>query len=93
MDEGVTAARRRFPARVQAINDLEARDEKFREICRDFAEAQTELAKWEISTNPKRDERCSEYNELVADLAKEIEDALDSASVLPLHRPHSRAPR
>ncbi|MBM7048494.1 hypothetical protein [Rhizobium lusitanum] len=92
MDEGVTAVRRRFPARVLAIDDLAGRSEEFRDICRDFAEAQSELAKWEGSTEPKREERRREYGELVAGLAKEIEDVLDRASVLPLHRPVPRSP-
>jgi hypothetical protein len=93
MDEGVTAVRRRFPARILTIDDLAGRSEEFRDICRDFAEAQSELAKWEVSTAPMRDERCGEYKELVAGLAKEIEDALDMASGLPLHRPAPRSPR
>jgi hypothetical protein len=93
MDEGVTAVRRRFPARIQAIDDLAARNEEFREVCNDFADAQSELAKWEVSTDPKRDERCGEYEELIAELSKEIEEALDKASVLPLHRLPPRSPR
>ncbi|AHF84441.1 hypothetical protein RLEG3_22635 [Rhizobium leguminosarum bv. trifolii WSM1689] len=82
MDEGVTAVRRQFPARIRAIDDLSARSEDFREICRDFADAQSALQKWNVSTDPKRDERVVEYQELIAELSKEIEGALD-ASVPP----------
>ncbi|MBY3182345.1 hypothetical protein RWK44_07800 [Rhizobium sp. 25PS6] len=85
MDEGVTAVRRQFPARIRAIDDLSARSEDFREICRDFADAQSALQKWNGSTDPKRDERVVEYQELIAELSKEIEGALD-ASVPPTAR-------
>ncbi|MBY5754289.1 hypothetical protein [Rhizobium leguminosarum] len=85
MDEGVTAVRRQFPARIKAIDDLTARSEDFREICRDFADAQSALQKWNVSTDPKRDERVVEYQELIAELSKEIEGALD-ASVPPTAR-------
>ncbi|AUW43035.1 hypothetical protein [Rhizobium leguminosarum] len=82
MDEGMTAVRRQFPARIKAIDDLSARSEDFREICRDFADAQSALQKWNVSTDPKRDERVVEYQELIVELSKEIEGALD-ASVPP----------
>ncbi|MBY5640435.1 hypothetical protein [Rhizobium leguminosarum] len=83
MDEGVTAVRLQFPARSKAIDDLSARSEDFREICRDFADAQSALQKWNVSTDPKRDERVVEYQELIAELSKEIEGALHHASVPP----------
>lgn len=89
MDKGVAAVRLQFPTRVQAINELAARDAVFCEICSDFAEAQTELAKWNVSSEPIRDERITEYSELVAALGKEIEDALDRAIVVSLRRGHS----
>ncbi|EJC66862.1 hypothetical protein OLZ32_00795 [Rhizobium sp. 1AS11] len=85
MDEGVTAVRRQFPARIKAIDDLSARSEDFREICRDFADAQSALQKWNVSTDLKRDERVVEYQELIAELSKEIEGALD-ASIPPTAR-------
>ncbi|CAN7414896.1 hypothetical protein [Rhizobium leguminosarum] len=85
MDEGVTAVRRQYPARIKAIDDLSARSEDFREICGDFADAQSALQKWNVSTDPKRDERVVEYQELIAELSKEIEGALD-ASVPPTAR-------
>ncbi|MHC2296636.1 hypothetical protein [Rhizobium mongolense] len=52
-----------------------------------------ELAKWRASEDPNREERCAEYRELVAGLGKEIEDALDSATVLPLRPPSAQPPR
>ena len=41
--------------------------------------------KWEHSTSPKRDQRYTEYLDLVRDLAGEIEAALDAASVIALN--------
>ncbi|MBB4232270.1 hypothetical protein [Rhizobium mongolense] len=93
MDEGVAAVRLQFPIRAKAIEELASRDDVFCEICRDFAEAQMELAKWRASEDPNREERCAEYQELVAGLGKEIEDALDSATVLPLRPPSAQPPR
>lgn len=92
MDEGVAAARRQFPARVEAIDELALRNNVFCEICRDFAEAQKELASWEASSGPNRDERCAEYRELVAGLGKEIQDVLDDATVLPFPQPAAKRP-
>lgn len=93
MDEGVAAVRLQFPVRVKAIDERAAWDDVFCEICRDFAEAQAELAKWEASPDPNRDERCAEYRELIAELGKEIEDVLDNATVRPLHHPPAQPPR
>src|SRR4051794_25353425 len=47
MDEEVRAAVRRFPARQAAIEALAARDEGFRSLCADFAEAEATLRHWE----------------------------------------------
>jgi hypothetical protein len=33
--------------------------------------------RWELSSSPARDARCTEYRELVGDLAVEIEAELD----------------
>lgn len=92
MDEGVAAVRLRFPTRTQAIDELALRDVVFCEICRDFAEAQTELAKWDKSSDSVRDERMAEYRELLAALGREIEEALDRAIVVSLHRPPGPRP-
>jgi hypothetical protein len=84
MDESVAAVRLRFPLRAEAIEDLASRDETFLEICADLAEAQRELSIWQSSTDPDRLGRCAEYEELITDLAKEIEQALDGET-LSLH--------
>jgi hypothetical protein len=87
MDEGVAAVMLHFPVRAKAIEELASRDHVFCEICGDFAEAQRELAKWRASDHQHRDEHCSEYEELIAGLGKEIKDALDNATVLRLRQP------
>jgi hypothetical protein len=92
MDEGVAAVRLRFPARVQAIDKLASRDVVFCEICQDFAEAQMELAKWDASVDPIRDERIAEYRELLEALSAEIEDLLDRATIVALPRAPGRRP-
>lgn len=90
MDKGVSAVTLHFPERTKAIEALALRDAVFCEICGDFAEAQRELVKWRASDHPNRDERCSEYEELVVGLANEIQEVLNRATVLPLHPPGGR---
>ena len=80
MDEGVLAAVRRFPERQRAIEALAARDEDFRSLCADLADAKTALGRWEVSPDAVRDERCSEYRAIVDDLGKEIEAVLDAVA-------------
>lgn len=87
MGQDVTAAKRHFPNRAQAIEDLAARDEEFRSLCRDFADAGAELIKWENSADPKHDQRYAEYLALVGELANEIGAAIDAAVIIPFHRP------
>jgi hypothetical protein len=85
MDESIAAVRLRFPLLTDAIDDLASREETFREICGDLAEAQRELSNWQSSTDPDRDGRCAEYQELITELVKEITEMLDRASV-PTHQ-------
>lgn len=80
VDNG-TAVKTRFPGRVQAIDALLARNEGFRDLCADYATAEDELRKWQSSSDPRRDSRIAEYNELVVELAAEIDAALDHAVV------------
>ncbi|WP_159949416.1 hypothetical protein [Rhizobium sp. 18065] len=88
MDEDIAAAvRLRFPNGAEAIAERAFWDPVFCEICRDFAEAQTELVKWEASLNPHAGKRCDEYRQLIIELAKEIEEALAKAKVVKLHHP------
>lgn len=86
MDEEAIAACRRFPTRAGAIIELAARDEGFRDLCADFATAETELHKWRGSHHLLRDQRVSEYTVLVEALAGEIVSTLENASVVPFAR-------
>jgi hypothetical protein len=74
----------RFPAHQQAIEALAARDEDFRSLCADFAEAQAALRRWEEPSSAVREKRRAEYQTLVEELAGEIASALDAATVIPL---------
>jgi hypothetical protein len=76
MYSDLAAAIRWFPSQKQAIEERAARDETFRSICADLADAEVALRKWENSESPKRDQRCSEYRELIDSLAEEIAGAL-----------------
>ncbi len=77
MDEGVLAAIRRFPERQRAIETLASRDEDFRSLCVDLADAEAALVGWQASTAAVHEARCAEYRDLVEDLAREIEAALE----------------
>jgi hypothetical protein len=79
MDEEMGAAVRRFPAHQPAIEALAARDEEFRSLCADFAEAEVALRHWEAAESPTRERLCPEYRQLVQDLADEIATALGAA--------------
>jgi hypothetical protein len=76
MSEGVLAAARRFPDRQLDVRDLATRDEEFRLLCNDFADAETALQQWEASSSPTRHQLCAEYRALVEELAGEIEATL-----------------
>ena len=77
MHHAVQAAIARFPDRGHAIEELSRMDDSFMSLCEDFAEAQAALVRWERSGSPVRTARCAEYQELVRDLAAEIEAELD----------------
>lgn len=79
MEDGLLAATRRFPARRDAIEALADRDEEFRALCADLAEAEAALRRWAATPSPTGEKRCAEYQDLVVGLAGEIEAALDAA--------------
>ena len=53
MYSNLAAAIRWFPSQKQAIEERAARDETFRSICEDLADAEFALRKWENSEFPK----------------------------------------
>jgi hypothetical protein len=93
MDQNLAVAKRLFPARHAAIDELAVRDEEFYLLCVDLSDAEEALGRWQESENPLREMRCAEYGALVGDLAAEVGAALDGMSVIPLHRRRSRYAR
>jgi hypothetical protein len=87
MGYDVGFAKKYFPSRANVIDQLAARDENFRDLCFDFETADEQRRKWETASGPVRNERHGEYMELVNSLRAEIEAALDSAAIVPFHRP------
>src|SRR4051812_12988402 len=83
MNEKLSVAKRHFPARDQAIEDLAFRKDDFRSMCVDLADSESEVHRWQRSEDPKRDQLLAEYQELVRDLIQEIEAALDVAAIVP----------
>jgi hypothetical protein len=73
--------------RREEIRQLSARNESFHDLCEDFAIAEAALHRWEKSSGPDRDQRCAEYHQLVSELRKEVEAALDRAVIVPFTRP------
>jgi hypothetical protein len=86
MDQGVGAAKRRFPKHERAIEELAARDPEFTSLCIDLADAEAAALQWGASTSPKCDERRDEYLALADELANEIEMKLDKVIILALRR-------
>lgn len=83
---GLQAAARRFPKRGSQIEALFERDENFRGLCDDLAAAEQALWATEHLPENNRMTRRLEYEELVAELADEINRVLDRANVLPMSR-------
>lgn len=73
MDDPALAAMMRFPDRRSIIESLSRRDEGFRSLCADLAEAEAALVRWQASSSSVKDARCEEYAALIESLAAEIE--------------------
>ena len=93
LEREVAAAVQRFPDLRQAIEERAARDEEFLSLCADLAEAEAALHQWEIRADPRRNQRCAEYRILADDLANEIEEALDTAAIIPLASRRPKRPQ
>jgi hypothetical protein len=77
MDKGLLAAIAHYPDRGRAIQEFAGRDDEFCSLCGDLADAEAALKGWERSTSQVREERCTEYRELIGELAAEIGAMLD----------------
>jgi hypothetical protein len=72
------------------IRELISANESFREMCDDLASAEDALAATDRLGADVRDRRRTEYEVLIEALAKEIEDALRQAKVIPITSEHKR---
>jgi hypothetical protein len=77
MDQNVLVAIARFPDRGHAIEDLARRNEDFRCLCADLADAEAAAVRWEQTALPVSKARTAEYRELARELAAELEATLD----------------
>jgi hypothetical protein len=80
MDQDVLVAIARFPDRGHAIKELAGRNEDFRALCVDLADAEAAAVRWERSGARERHVRCAEYRELARELTAELAAALDRHS-------------
>ncbi|ANM14710.1 MULTISPECIES: hypothetical protein [unclassified Rhizobium] len=87
MENGVGFVKSVFKERADVIEELAARSEGFRDLCDDFAMANTEKQKWEQSSDPERDERVTEYQELIDSMRVEIEQDIGRAAIVPFKSP------
>lgn len=85
MDQNLAVAKRHFPVRCAAIDELAVSDEEFYALCVDLSDAAAALERWEESDSPLRELRCAEYHALVGELVAEVGAALDALSVIPLY--------
>jgi hypothetical protein len=83
MDRGVLAAIRLLPKHRKSIEELVMSSENFRTLCGDLAEAETTLQRWESSTLPAKDARCSEYRLLINELEAEIRQEIRERKLAP----------
>jgi hypothetical protein len=80
----LAAAKAKFPDRGRAIDELASRDDDFRTMCVDLADAEAAALRNEESPSPKREQFLAEYRDLITYLTAEIELALDAAGVVAL---------
>ncbi|TCN33354.1 hypothetical protein [Sinorhizobium americanum] len=85
-ENGLQAACSHFPGRGAQVEELCGRDENFRVMCDDLAAAEEALAVVDQFSEEVRAARRLEYEELIAELAAEIGEALDRANIVPISR-------
>jgi hypothetical protein len=84
IDRVVSAAIRHFPDRAAEIAHLRARSESFHDICDELAAAEEALARVDREPPELREARKEEWRYLIERLSREIDQALESANVVPL---------
>jgi hypothetical protein len=78
MDCGMAHVMERFPEHATSIRDRFHADQRFREMCSDYAETLQALQRWQASRGPHKAARVEEYRELARALEIEIVTALRS---------------
>lgn len=76
MDPGVLAAIRLLPKHKKAIEELVLGSDNFRSLCRDLADAEQALRRWEGADGPGTAARCVEYRHLIDGLEAELRQSI-----------------
>lgn len=85
------AVAQRFPDHALAIEQLAARDETFRDICEELADATRALESVRHGPVEMRKAREDEWQALIERLAAQVAKALQNEKVIPIgRRPHPR---
>lgn len=77
MDRGIRAAIRLLPDHKKSIQELMLRNESFRVLCADLAEAEIALERWENSKLPEKEAHCAEYRLIIAGLEAEVRQTIN----------------
>ncbi|MGD8895771.1 MAG: hypothetical protein PVJ73_07030 [Acidobacteriota bacterium] len=73
----LTAIKRRFRGREEAVEHAFEANESFRGLCRDYLACTAALVRWQEGELDEARLRRNEYSELLAELTAEIEACLD----------------
>jgi hypothetical protein len=92
VEEGVSSAKQRFPARTDVIDALAASSEAFRDLCEELATAEAALASVDRSDEAIRAERRLEWLSYVRSALSAIEAELRRMNVVPIERRGPKPP-
>ena len=91
--KAVSAAVRRFPQFELAIHRLMERDESFRDMCEELAEAELALSRVDTVPPTLREARRAEWQDLVQRLVGEVKAAVMNTDAVARSRASPRPPR
>ena len=91
--KAISAVVRRFPQYEFAIHRLMERDESFRDMCEELAEAELALSRVDMIPPILREARRAEWQELVDRLVAEVGAAVTNMDAAVRSRMKSRPPR
>ena len=81
MSEALHIVLAEFPDADKMIRHLYAKDEDFKQLCRDYKDASKAIAIWQQSITTEAPKRTSEYQLLVEELQKDIRHYLEKAKL------------